>query len=207
MNKITGNSRCAETLQRMSLPDRDIPADASALHPLVSTYRRLEQTSRDLAPGSPAPGSGPGSGSGSGSSAQPAPRLACYHRRGNLRPGRSSAECSNTDDPVSSPRLQVPQLGPSTEERAPPPPLLEASLAWPSARHAGCAAADGGPDCTSLHFSSPQRHHGGCHSGTAADKVLSDKRLKFPSALSKHRVVFACALRCVHMQAHAGDGA
>lgn len=53
---------------------------------------------------------------------QPAARL--LPPEGNLRPGGSSAECLNTDDRVSSPRLQVLQLGPAAEERA---PLLEAS--------------------------------------------------------------------------------
>lgn len=139
--------------------------------------------------------------------AAPAPRLSQPAARllppeGNLRPGGSSAECLNTDDPVSSPRPQVLQLGPAAEEHAGGLPR------GPTARHAGYPAADGGPDCTSLHFTTPQRHHSGCHSGTAGDKVLSDKRRSFhPRFKNIELVLVVCssARTCRHMQVMGHD--
>lgn len=177
---------------------QDIPADASALHPLVSTYRRVAQTSRDLAPGSLAPGSGPGS------LAQPAHGspattggkfMSCWElsrmfEHGRCRflaasPGAAARPCCR---------------GPRTTAGGLP--------RGPTERHARYPAADGGPDCTSLHFTTPQHHHGGCHSGTAGDKVLSDKRLSFhPCFQNIELVLVVCsgACTCRHMQVMGRD--
>lgn len=182
----------------MSLPDQDIPADASALHPLVSTYRRVAQTSRDLAPGSSAPGSGPSS------SAQPA-------RGSPATTGGKFTTWRELSRMFEHGRSRFLAASPS----APARPCCRGARTpdgglprGPTARHTGYPAADGGPDCTSLHFTTPQRHHGGCHSGTAGDKVLSDKHLSFHPRFQNIELVLVVrsgACTCRHMQVMGRD--